>query len=73
MPFKMTHKEDTSAAHYQPDELFTHSLESPLSLGSLILHPSATILAILFSVKGDQNVPGLLCVANALFRLSTAA
>ena len=68
----MTHKEDASAAHYQPDELFTHSLESPLSLGPLILHLSATILAILLPVNGDQNVPGLLRTANAFFRLPTA-
>jgi hypothetical protein len=71
MSFKMTHTENASAAHYQPDELFTHSLESPLSLGPLTLHLSATILATLFSAEGDQNVPGLLCAADALFRWPT--
>lgn len=68
----MKHKEDASAAQYQPDDLFTHSLESPMSLGPLILHLSARILPIFFSVKGDHNVPGLLCAANELFRLLTA-
>ena len=73
LPFQDDAKENASAAHCQPDERFTYSLENPLSLGPLILHLSATILAILLSVKGDQNVPGLLRTANALFRLPDAA
>jgi hypothetical protein len=43
-----------------------------MSLGPLILHLPARILAIFFSVKGDHNVSGLLFAANELFRLLAA-